>query len=381
MSKKITVLGAGLVGGPMAFDLALEPRFRVTVADRDQKALSRLSTRAPVFTAVRDLSDPQVVAELVEDADLVIEAMPGWLGYRTLRTVIDSGVNVVSISFFPENPLELDDFARARDVTAVVDCGLFPGMGSALVMDAVTRRLDRTDRIDILVGGLPENPAPPLYYRAVFSPADVIEEYVRPARHLENGEIVVRPALSDVEPVRFESYGDLEAFSTDGLRTLIDTIRCPNIREKTLRIPGTAAQMKLLRDIGLFDDELVSAGGAVIQPRDMALSLLSNQWEMPDGQGDVTLLRITVEGVKDDAPRTVRWELEDRWDAKGGVLSMARTTGYTATVVARMVLDGTYKQPGISPPEYLGREEACVKRLLGELGERGVVYREVEAAS
>jgi len=376
MTMKVTVLGAGLVGGPMALDLAGDEAFQVTVADRDASALARLSSRASVFTAVRDLSDPDVLAEIAGEADLVLDAMPGWLGYRALRTVIETGTDIVSISFFPENPLELDDLARAKDVTAVVDCGVFPGMGSALIMDAVMRRLDRTDSISILVGGLPENPRPPLYYRAVFSPADVIEEYVRPARHLENGEIVVRPALSDVEPVTFAGYGELECFSTDGLRTLIDTIHCPNIREKTLRLPGTAVQMALLRDVGLFDDGLVHAGGAVIQPRDMALSLLGPLWEMPDGEGDVTLMRIEITGEKDGEAKTVRWELEDRWDKDAGVLSMARTTGYTATSVLRMVADGTYKVAGVSPPEYLGRDTGHLKRLLDELSARGINYRE-----
>jgi lysine 6-dehydrogenase len=380
MTKKITVLGAGLVGGPMALDLAKDEGYQVTVADRDASALARLSSRASVFTAVRDLSDPTILAEVVEEADLVLEAMPGWLGYRTLRTVIETGTDVVSISFFPENPLELDDLARAKGVTALVDCGVFPGMGSALIMDAVTRRLDRTDSISILVGGLPENPQPPLYYRAVFSPVDVIEEYVRPARHLENGEVVVRPALSDVETVHFDNYGELECFSTDGLRTLIETIHCPNIREKTLRVPGTAARMKLLRDVGFFEEGLVHAGGAVIPPRDMAMALLGPMWEMPDGEGDLTLMRIEITGEKDGKAKTVRWELEDHWDKDAGVLSMARTTGYTATACLRMVADGTYKMAGVSPPEYLGREAEHVKLLLDELSSRGVHYREVMGA-
>ena len=380
MTMKVTILGAGLVGGPMALDLAKDEAFQVTVADRDASALARLSSRASVFTAVRDLSDPKILTEVVEEADLVLEAMPGHLGYRTLRAVIESGTDVVSISFFPENPLELDDLARARNVIAVVDCGVFPGMGSALIMDAVTRRLDRTDSVSILVGGLPENPQPPLFYRAVFSPADVIEEYVRPARHLENGEIVVRPALSDVETVTFEGHGELECFSTDGLRTLIDTIHCPNIREKTLRMPGTARQMSLLRDVGLLSEGLVSAGGAVIQPRDMAMTLLGPLWEMPEGEGDLTLMRIEIVGEKDGEARAVRWELEDHWDRESGTLSMARTTGYTATAALRMVADGAYREPGVSPPEYLGRETVHVERLLEELVARGVCYREVADA-
>ncbi|MBC8423452.1 saccharopine dehydrogenase NADP-binding domain-containing protein [bacterium] len=374
---KICVLGAGLVGGPMARDLSADAQFEVTVADRDEAALARLERRAPLRTVVRDLADPAVVAELCADADLVLEAMPGGLGFDTLRTVIESGRDVVSISFFAEDPFDLDELARARGVTALVDCGVFPGMGSALVMDAVTRRLDRAETITILVGGLPEHPEPPLYYRTVFSPSDVIAEYVRPARHLEDGELVVRPALSDVEPVSFEGVGDLEAFATDGLRTLLRTIPCPYIREKTLRLVGTAAQMALLRDLGLFDDSPLEVDGRAVSRHDLALALLGPLWRMPEGEGDLTAMRIEVAGVKDGAPRTVRWELLDRWDREAGILSMARTTGYTATAALRMVADGTYAHAGVSPPEYLGREARHVERLLKELGKRNVIYREV----
>ncbi|MBU0743166.1 saccharopine dehydrogenase NADP-binding domain-containing protein [bacterium] len=377
--KKICVLGAGLVGGPMALDLAADEGFEVTVADRDEATLAQLAARAPLRTALRDLSDPAAVGELAAASDLVLEAMPGRLGFHTLRTVIESGRDVVSISFFAEDPFDLDELARARGVTALVDCGVFPGMGSALIMDAVTRRLDRADAVTVLVGGLPEHPRPPLYYRSVFSPADVIEEYVRPARHLENGVVVVRPALSDVEPVYFEDVGDLECFSTDGLRTLLRTIPCPDIREKTLRLTGTAAQMGLLRDLGLFDEDPVRIEGRDVRPRDMALALLGPLWRMPGGEGDLTVMRIEVAGETDGAPRTVRWDLIDHWDRDAGVPSMARTTGYTATAAVRMVADGTYTRAGISPPEYLGREKSHVDRLLRDLGERGVVYREAGA--
>jgi len=380
VKTRIAVLGAGLVGGPVALDLAADARFDVTVADSDAAALAALAARGPVRTVAGDLADPAAVAALCADADLVLEAMPGALGFATLRAVIESGTDVVSISFFAEDPFDLDDLAHARGVTALVDCGVFPGMGSALVMDAVTHRLDRAASVSVLVGGLPETPAPPLYYRSVFSPADVIEEYVRPARHLEHGELVTRPALSDVEPVVFEGVGDLECFSTDGLRTLLRTIPCPNIREKTLRLVGTAAQMRLLRDLGLFDETPLAIDGREVPARDVALALLGPLWKMPAGEGDLTAMRIEIAGELDGAPHTVRWELLDRWDHDAGVLSMARTTGYTATAVVRMVADGTYAHAGISPPEYLGREQAHVDRLLRELAERGVVYREVGEA-
>jgi len=376
---KICVLGAGIVGGPMALDLAADAQFEVTVADHDASALARLEA-SPVRTLACDLSEPAVVAELCADTDLVLEAMPGHLGFDTLRTVIDCGRDVISISFFETDPFDLDDLARERGVTAVVDCGVFPGMGSALVMDAVSHRLDRADDVVVLVGGLPEHPQPPLYYRSVFSPTDLIEIYVRPARHLENGEVVMRPALADVEPVVFEEVGDLEAFASDGLRTLLHTVDCPNIREKTLRLVGTVAQMTLLRDLGLFDESPVDVDGRAVRPRDVAMALLAPLWRMPEGEGDLTAMRIEVSGEKDGSPYTVRWELLDRWDREAGVLSMARTTGYTATAVLRMVADGTYARPGISPPEYLGREKAHLERLLGELAARGVFYRDLSEA-
>ena len=152
---KIIVLGAGLVGGPMARDLAADPAFDVTVADRDQDALAGLAALAPVTPLTVDLGDPAAVTSLVGDFDFVVGAVPGFMGYRTLEAVIEAGRDVVDIAFFPEDPFGLDALAREKGVTAVVDCGVFPGMGSALIGRAV-RRLDEVDSVLIYVGGLPE---------------------------------------------------------------------------------------------------------------------------------------------------------------------------------------------------------------------------------
>ncbi len=249
---KVVVLGAGLVGGPMARDLAADPRFEVTVADRDEQALARLAGPR-LATIRRDLADPNVVTELVRGFDFVVGAVPGFLGFQTLRAVLEAGRHVVDIAFFPEDAMQLDDLARSRGVTAIVDCGVMPGMGGALVARAA-RRLDEVDSALIQVGGLPEVRQWPWEYRAVFSPIDVIEEYTRPARYRENGELVVAPALANPTLVDFPGVGTLEAFDTDGLRTLLDTIPARNLRERTLRYPGHIEKIRLLRECGFFGD-------------------------------------------------------------------------------------------------------------------------------
>lgn len=372
---QIIVLGAGLVGGPMALDLAAEERFAVTVADRDSAALARLAARGPVATLPADFGDPEAVARLVSDYDLVVGAVPGHMGYRTLEAVLQAGRPVVDIAFFPEDPFGLDDLARRQDVPAIVDCGVFPGMGSTLIGRA-DRLLDRMQSVTVLVGGLPEIRRWPFEYRSVFSPCDVFELYTRPARLRVGGELMVRPALSEPELVELPGVGTLEAFNTDGLRTLLTTVDTPNIKEKTLRYPGHAQKMLLLRECGFFGEEPLEVAGQRVRPLDLTSELLFPMWEAREGETELTVMRIVITGEEAGRPVRWTWDLLDRTDTEGGVTSMARTTGYTATMAVRAVADGIYREPGISPPEYLGRVPGCTSYLLEGLAARGVVYRE-----
>jgi saccharopine dehydrogenase-like NADP-dependent oxidoreductase len=372
---KIIVLGAGLVGGPMARDLASDPAFEVTVADRDEAALATLRGLAPVDPMVTDLSDPAAVTDLVTDFDMVVGAVPGFMGYRTLEAVIAAGVPVVDIAFFAEDPFGLDALAREKGVTAVVDCGVFPGMGSALI-GRVARLVDSVDSVLTYVGGLPEIRQWPWEYKAVFSPVDVIEEYVRPARYVENGFPVTRPALSDPELIDFHGVGTLEAFNTDGLRTLATTIGAPNMKEKTLRYPGHIEKMEVLREAGFFATEPVMVDGREVRPLDVTAQLLFPAWKLEPGEGDLTVMQILVDGVKDGRRLRYTYDLIDRFDHELGITSMARTTGYTATMAVRLLAEGLYTEPGITPPEYLGRVPGCVPFLLEGLASRGVGYRE-----
>ena len=371
----VLILGAGLVGAPMARDLAADPDFQVTVVDRDQSALDRLTAAVPVTTRAKDLADPATVTALAADHDLVLSAVPGFLGYQTLRAVIESGTDVVDIAFFAEDPFTLDDLARERGVTAIIDCGVFPGMGSALVMQAA-QKFDQVESVLVYVGGLPQTRTWPWEYKAVFSPIDVIEEYMRPARYVENGALVTRPALSDPELIDFQGVGTLEAFNTDGLRTLATTIGAPNMKEKTLRYPGHIDKMRLLRECGFFSEKPIDLDGRPISPLDFTAKLLFPMWQLEKGEGDLTVMQIRVEGLQDGRRRCRIYDLLDYFDHHLGVTSMARTTGYTATLAVRLVAQGLYTEKGISPPEYLGRDQRCVDFLLGGLAEREVLYRE-----
>src|SRR6185369_6522686 len=215
--QKIVVLGSGLVGSLMAKDLASDGSYEVTAVDRSEAALGALSGTPRLSTRRADLSSGADISDAVKDADAVVGAVPGFLGTAMLRTVIAAKKPISDISFAPENPLVLDDEAKRAGVTAVVDCGVSPGL-SNLAAGRAASAFKETDSIQILVGGLPFRRVWPYEYRIVFSATDVIEEYTRPARLVRDGVMVTKPALSECELIDFPIVGTLEGFATDGLR-------------------------------------------------------------------------------------------------------------------------------------------------------------------
>jgi saccharopine dehydrogenase-like NADP-dependent oxidoreductase len=357
----------------MAMDLAEESAFSVTVADIRGDALAALQRRAGVQTIQADLADQSQVKALVAQSDLVVSAVPGHMGFQVLRTLIEAGKNVVDIAFFPEDPFLLDELARQKGVTVIVDCGVMPGMANVLAGHAASQ-LDHVDDILIYVGGLPQVREWPYEYKAVFSPLDVIEEYTRTARYLEFGRIVTRPALSDPEYIDFPGVGTLEAFNSDGLRTMLTTLKADNMKEKTLRYPGHIEKIAVLRETGFFSKDKIEIGGALISPLEFTARILFPKWQLREGEGDLTVMQITIKGQKAGTPTTHRFDLLDRYDPEKQVISMARTTGYTATVAARLLHRRLYDAKGISPPEFIGRHPQCVEFMLRELARRGINY-------
>jgi saccharopine dehydrogenase-like NADP-dependent oxidoreductase len=371
---KAIILGAGLVGKAMALDLASDPEFKLTVVDIKKEPLEQLAT-GMMSVEQKDLSRPEQVKKAVKSYELVINALPGFMGYQTLKACLEAGKNVIDIAFFPEDPFELDSLAMEKGVAAVVDCGVAPGLSHMLTACGLSQ-LDKGRSLTIYVGGLPAVRQWPFEYKAVFSPYDVIEEYLRPARFKENGHLVVKPALSDAEFIEFEKLGTLEAFNTDGLRTLLRTLDLPDMKEKTLRYPGHREKMAILREAGFFESGPVEISGHKIRPIDLTARVLFSRLMLKPGEEDVTVLRVIISGEKKGTCQTIIFDLFDRFDPKSGIHSMARTTGYTATMVARAMAKGLIRKTGIIPPELLGFQPECMRFVLDGLENRGITIKE-----
>src|SRR5512141_942655 len=367
---RITVLGAGLIGRVIARELAGEEGTQVAVYDADPDALERVGRETHASIQTADLSRPDAVSAAVADADAVVGALPGSLGFSMLRAVIEAGKPIADISFSLEDPLQLETAARERGVTAVVDCGISPGLSNFLIGRA-TRDLNEVDDARIYVGGLPFARRWPYEYSVVFSVSDVIEEYTRPARLLDEGKVVTRPALSEVERIEVPGIGTLEGFLTDGLRTLLRTVPARTMTEKTLRYPGHAEKMELLRGTGFFDAEpLELRGGVRVTPREVSEQLLLRAWLRPESAEEFTYLKVVVTGRK--LGRTLRTTFELLDKTHGGLTSMARTTAFPCAVVARMLARGEYRDPGIRPLEMLASNREAAARLEMGLAARGI---------
>jgi len=367
---KIVVLGGGRVGHAIVRDLAAEEDFSVLVVDVDPVAVERL-TEHGADGVVADLSDPETVSKAVTDADLVVSAVPGFMGYSIVERVLQVGRPVVDISFFREDAFGLDELAKEAGVPCLVDCGVSPGL-SNLILGRLEEHLDETYSYRCLVGGLPVERAWPWEYKAPFSPGDVIQIYTKPARLRREGVEITLPALSEVELVEFPGLGTLEAFNTDGLRSLLKTSKTPEMVEKTMRYPGHAEKMRMLREAGFFSTENILVASGEARPRDVTEALLISAWQFEAGEPDLTVMRIVIEGAKDDVALRYTYNLLDYYNTETETSSMARTTGYTCTGMVRLVARGLWTEPGVAPPEVVGRNAECFDYVIKHLESRNV---------
>jgi len=369
----IIVLGAGMVGSAMASDLS--KKHNVTIADLSIQRLDYVKEKHQNINVLQvNVCDTKKLQSVLAAFDFVVCAVPGFLGFQTIKTVIESGKNVVDISFFPENALELDALAKAKGVTAIVDCGVAPGMHN-IILGYYNEKLKLTD-FETLVGGLPKVKKWPFNYKAPFSPIDVIEEYTRPARYVENGNIIIREALTDCEFVEFDKVGTLESFNSDGLRSILLTMpHIKNMKEKTLRYPGHVEYVRVLKDSGFFSEKKIMVNGTEISPLDFTSKILFDEWKLGETEEELTIMRITLKGEnKNGETEEVVYNLYDEYCPETQTSSMARTTGYTATAVANMFLEGLFTEKGIFPPELIGKHELCFRYILNYLKERNVNY-------
>lgn len=365
---KIAVLGSGMVGSAIAHDLASQ--HHVTAFDVNDNNLALLSKRNPrIETKTADLKNYESYPELLDSFDLVVTAVPGFMGYKTLEAVINCGKNTVDISFFPEDVLQLDKLAKEKQVTVITDCGVAPGMSNFIIGRANEEM--KISALEIYVGGLPKVRKKPFQYKAPFSPADVIEEYIRPARLMENGFIVTRPALSEVEWIHFEEVGTLEAFNTDGLRSLLYTMpHIKNQKEKTLRYPGHVDIIISLKESNFFSEKEIEVNGTKVSPLKFTSQILFNEWKPGLEEEELTVMKVILHS---DNGKT-EWSLLDYFDKQTKISSMARTTGYTCTAAVNLITKDLFKEKGVFPPELVGKNKSCFDFVIEYLKERNVVW-------
>lgn len=343
----ILVLGGGQQGRVIASDLAASrPADRITVADLRLPQLPAL----PNLTAVEaDLSSSEAIARLLHAHDMGVGALPSRFGYGAMQAAIAAKRPLADVSFSAENPLTLQAEARAAGVTIVPDCGLAPGLSHLCCGHAGAQ--GPLDELDISVGGVAQDPTRPYGYVVTWSVEDLLEEYVRDARVMRDGQPTAVPVFSDLKRVQVDGAGEMESFLSDGLRTLIETMpEVPNMSERTLRWPGHVHAIRPLVASGAFVETLRSE--CVTKPEnDLVAMVVYARWK---------------------SGRESRMTLVDRYDAASGLTAMARTTALTTSVTAQLLADGGVPEKGVRMLEHVGRDTKAYGFILGELAKRGV---------
>ncbi|MES1260076.1 MAG: saccharopine dehydrogenase C-terminal domain-containing protein [Gemmatimonadota bacterium] len=378
---KMLVLGAGLQGCACAFDLLQDPEVtQVTIADLQPARMAGFLSRRndPKLRVVTlDVTDHTAVGALMEGHLAVMSALPYYFNGAMARLAVAAGCHFADLGGNTGIVMEqkgLEDEAHGKGLSIMPDCGLAPGMVNILAAEGI-RRLDTTDRVRIFVGGLPQHPEPPLNYQIVYSLEGALDYYTTPSWILRDGKRTTVDALSELEPVEFETpIGTLEAFHTGGGISTMPFSWEGKIREmeyKTLRYPGHVAIMRPIRELGLLSNEPVMVKGHAVVPRDLFIAAVSPKLTKPEGR-DLVALRIIVSGTKHGKPASTTFDLVDRFDEVHHVSAMMRTTGYSLSVTGLVQARRQVIRFGVTTPD----EGMPFDRYVDGLRHRGILIRE-----
>jgi len=367
------------MGRGAAFDLARNDAVKeVIVADIDTKRAEALAEEMGPKVAAEtvDATDRKQLKALFAKVDTVASEVSYKLNLLHTEVAIATGTHLCDLGGnlkVVEKQLKLHDKAKDAGVTVIPDCGLAPGLANVLARDGI-EYLTRTDSVKIRVGGLQQEPRPPLNYSLIFAVEGLINEYIEPCMVLRDGKIAFEDPLIGFEQVEFpEPYGILEAFNTSGGSSTMPLTyegKVANLDYKTLRYPGHGHKMWCLMKIGLMDSTEQDFGGVKVAPRTVLEKLLVQN--LPPTGKDVTLLRVTVEGWKGTESRKIEYEIIDLFDDKTGLTSMMRTTSFTASTAATMMADGTISERGVLPPEKAIPPESFIE----EMKKRGIEIKQ-----
>jgi lysine 6-dehydrogenase len=374
------VLGAGLQGSACAFDLLREPTVTaVQLADLQVVALPRFLQRqadARLMPAVLDVRDEVAVREAFSRCDAVMSAIPYYFNAALARLAVEAGVHFTDLggnTQIVQEQRQLHAAAVARGVSVVPDTGLAPGMVNVIAQHAIDQ-FETVESVKMFVGGLPQQPEPPLGYQIAYSIEGMVDYSTTPSLVVRDGQPTTVTALSELESVDFAGdIGTLEAFHTaGGLSTMVYRYagRIPVMEYKTLRYPGHAAIMAAIRDLGLLGTTPVTVKGTTVAPRDVFVKVAGDQ--LRRGKPDLVALRVVATGTSQGRRLSRAWEVVDRYDAEHGISAMMRTTGYTLSVTGQLQAGGALAAGVHTPDECIP-----AARYFDMLAARGIVVREV----
>ena len=371
---RVIVLGSGKIGSVIAKDFS-KRNVEITLSDVDLKRAEKAAREIGADYLKFDTSNFDSMVKILSEFDFVLGALPGDYGFRALEACVEAGKSIVDVSFTPEDPSSLDRNARNARLTIIPDCGVAPGLSNLLVGYGASK-FDKVDEAKIMVGGIPEKPVPPLGYTVTWSADGLIDEYIRDVTVVRDGKVVKVPPLSGLEQIEFPGVGTLEAFYTDGLRSLVRSLPgVKNLYEKTLRYPGHVEKVKLLKTLGFFSEEPVRVEGKEITPKMVSARIFERSLTNPN-VGDLLAMMIEVFGEEKGEKRAHRYHLLEYPDPETGISAMARTTAYTASIVAGILMEGRIKAKGVIPIETLSVNHDFVKEVFNELKKRGIVVKE-----
>ena len=356
---KILVLGAGRMGHGAAFDLIHNsPGVEsVTIADFDLKKAEAVAEQVGTdrITAHHvDAGNQSDVARLMAHHDAAISCVNYWYNESLSRAAIDTNTHLCDLggnNYVVDSQLALDEEAKAAGMSIIPDCGLAPGMVSILAMHGAAK-FDTVDEIHIRVGGLPQDPQPPLNYQLVFSVEGLINEYIEVARVIRDGQIIEVPSMTELESLEFDGFPELEAFQTSGgTSTLPDTFlgKIKELDYKTIRYAGHCDKFKTMIELGLCSSDEILVDYQKVKPRKVFGDLL--QKYLPADGPDYVLVRLDFVGVKDDSSKTLRYDIVDKHDDSTGLSAMMRTTAFPASIIAQMMAKGDVLRRGATPQE------------------------------
>ena len=374
---KVAVLGAGLMGKEAARDLVLSPNVeKVLLCDLDvgQANMFKEKLQNSKIEVLRlDANDDDNILQVMSQADVVINALFYTFNEKVARLAVEAGVHCLDlgghIGGATDVVLSLNAKAKEKAVTLIPDLGVAPGMINILAGYGASK-MDEVSGIKLYVGGIPVKPEGIFGYNIVFSLEGVFDHYTDPSHVIREGKLQEVSSLSEIEPIFFDEYGELEAFHTaGGTSTLPKSF--PNIQTleyKTIRYKGHAEKFKLLVDLGLTNkNTVVNVNGNVVKAREVLKEVLTPQLVLGDKE-DAVLLRVIVSGMKDGEKISCTYEMSTKKDRLSGTTAMARATANTISVVAQMVGNNVITKRGVYPPELIVPGELYIR----EMAARGV---------